>query len=141
MIPALAISTKSLALTPWSASVKPVVFPSISDVTSKVPFVEPATTTVPFTEKQALEQATKEKNAETLKEAKLKFIRNLRDKKLEETDYMANSDYVMEEKYKTWRQSLRDLPQDNTTEAEYDILLAKDDNEKLTHSIWKQPTS
>tara|TARA_Y100001963_G_C6612638_1_gene367799 strand:+ start:203 stop:607 length:405 start_codon:yes stop_codon:yes gene_type:complete len=97
--------------------------------------------TVPFTEKQALEQATKEKNAETLEEAKLKFIRMLRDKKLEETDYMANSDYVMEEKYKTWRQSLRDLPQDNTTEAEYDILLAKDDNEKLTHSIWKQPTS
>jgi len=70
---------------------------------------------------------------------KLEKIRRLRKQKLKETDYMANSDYVMEEKYKTWRQSLRDLPQDNTTEAEYDTLLAQDDDGKLTHSVWSKP--
>ena len=51
---------------------------------------------------------------------------------------MANSDYVMPDNIKTWRQSLRDLPQNNTTEAEYDVLLKKE-NGKLTHSIWSKP--
>ena len=54
---------------------------------------------------------------------------------------MAVSDYTMPDYIKTWRQSLRDLPQDNTTESKYDELLEQDDNGKLKHSIWKQPTS
>jgi hypothetical protein len=41
---------------------------------------------------------------------------------------------------KTWRQTLRDLPQNNTTESQYDALLAKDGDGKLTNSVWKQPT-
>tara|TARA_R100001082_G_scaffold50586_1_gene27430 strand:+ start:793 stop:1110 length:318 start_codon:yes stop_codon:yes gene_type:complete len=75
----------------------------------------------------------------TSAERKLAQIKNLRLQRLNDTDYMANSDYVMEEKYKTWRQSLRDLPQNNTTESEYDTLLAQDDAGKLTHSIWEKP--
>ena len=72
-------------------------------------------------------------------ERKLEQIKNLRLQRLNDTDYMANSDYVMPDKIKTWRQSLRDLPQNNTTESEYDILLAQDDDGKLTHSIWEKP--
>ena len=58
---------------------------------------------------------------------------------LEATDWMAVSDYTMSDSMKTWRQSLRDLPQDNTTEAEYDILLAQDEQGKLTNAIWSKP--
>ena len=61
--------------------------------------------------------------------------------KLKSTDWMAVNDYSMPNYIKTWRQNLRDLPQDNTTESQYDELLAKDGNKYLTHSIWKQPTS
>ena len=64
-----------------------------------------------------------------------------KDRKLKSTDWMAVNDYSMPNYIKTWRQNLRDLPQDNTTESQYDELLAKDGNKNLTHSIWKQPTS
>jgi len=40
----------------------------------------------------------------------------------------------------TYRQALRDIPQNYTTEAEYDLLLARDEQGNLTHSIWTQPT-
>jgi len=39
----------------------------------------------------------------------------------------------------TYRQALRDIPQDYTTEDEYDLLLARDSDGNLTHSIWTQP--
>ena len=69
---------------------------------------------------------------------KLEMIKKIRLEKLKETDYMANSDYTMPDNIKTWRQSLRDIPQDNTTEAQYDELLARTDK-KLTHAIWSKP--
>ena len=71
---------------------------------------------------------------------KLSMIKYMRNKKLSETDYMANSDYTMPEYIKTWRQTLRDLPQNNTTESQYDTLLARDDDGNLTNSVWTQPT-
>tara|TARA_Y100001972_G_scaffold8048_1_gene8530 strand:- start:62 stop:382 length:321 start_codon:yes stop_codon:yes gene_type:complete len=70
---------------------------------------------------------------------KLSQIRLYRNRKLIETDYLANSDVTMPDNIKTWRQSLRDLPQNNTTEAEYDALLARDSDGKLTHSVWSKP--
>jgi len=70
---------------------------------------------------------------------KLSQIRLYRNRKLIETDYLANSDVTMPNNIKTWRQSLRDLPQNNTTEAEYDALLARDSDGKLTHSVWSKP--
>ena len=70
---------------------------------------------------------------------KLEQIKKIRNKKLQETDYMANSDYTMPDNIKTWRQSLRDLPQNNTTESEYDALLARDDDGNLTNAIWSKP--
>ena len=72
-------------------------------------------------------------------ERKLTLIREIRFKKLEETDYLANSDVTMPDNIKTWRQSLRDIPQDNTTETMYDELLARDSDGNLTHSVWSKP--
>jgi len=73
-------------------------------------------------------------------ERKLAQIKEIRLEKLIETDYMANSDVTMPDYIKTWRQTLRDLPQNNTTESQYDTLLARDDNGQLTNSVWTQPT-
>tara|TARA_R100000700_G_scaffold35434_1_gene43987 strand:- start:138 stop:482 length:345 start_codon:yes stop_codon:yes gene_type:complete len=72
-------------------------------------------------------------------ERKLKKIRELRQDRLVSTDYMASSDVTMPDNIKTWRQSLRDIPQDYTTESQYDLLLARDSDGKLTHSIWEKP--
>jgi hypothetical protein len=75
-------------------------------------------------------------------ERKLAQIKNIRLDKLKETDYMANSDYTMPDNIKTWRQSLRDIPQDYTTESQYDTLLEMEGdipNRKLKHSIWSKP--
>jgi hypothetical protein len=55
---------------------------------------------------------------------------------------MANSDYTMSDNIKTWRQSLRDIPQDYITEAEYDTLLETSGefpNIVLKHEIWSKP--
>ena len=71
---------------------------------------------------------------------KLERIKKMRLEKLEETDYLALSDVTMSDAVKTWRQTLRDLPQNNTTEAEYDELLAIDSDGKLTNSVWTRPS-
>jgi hypothetical protein len=71
---------------------------------------------------------------------KLKEIKQMRLEKLIETDYLANSDVVMPDNIKTWRQNLRNLPQDFSTEEQYDLLLSRDEETgELTHSIWSKP--
>jgi len=72
---------------------------------------------------------------------KLAEIKKIRLEKLMETDYLANSDVTMPDYIKTWRQTLRDLPTNHTDEDAYDLLLARDSDGKLTHSVWTQPTS
>ena len=72
-------------------------------------------------------------------ERKLNQIRNIRNEKLQSTDWMANSDVTMPDYIKTWRQSLRDIPANNDS-SKYDDLLKRDDNGNLTHTIWTQPT-
>ena len=71
---------------------------------------------------------------------KLTKIRYIRNKKLQETEYLSNSDVTMPDNIKTWRQSLRDIPQDYTTETKYDELLARNEQGKLTNSIWTIPS-
>ena len=71
---------------------------------------------------------------------KLEQIKELRLRRLEATDYMSSSDYTMPDYIKTWRQTLRDLPQNNTTESQYDTLLARDTDGNLTNTVWTQPT-
>ena len=68
-------------------------------------------------------------------------IKQIRLQKLQETDWYSNSDVTMPDYIKTWRQTLRDLPANHTNENAYDLLLARDSDGKLTHSVWTQPTS
>ncbi len=70
---------------------------------------------------------------------KLKKIRELRQDRLIAKDYMASSDITMPDYIKTWRQSLRDIHENNDS-SQYDDLLKRDDNGNLTHAIWTQPT-
>ena len=90
------------------------------------------------------EKAQREKDVKAWNDAsatrKLTKIRAMRLKRLKATDYLANSDVTMPDNIKTWRQSLRDIPSNHIDEDAYDLLLAKDSDGNLTHSIWTQPT-
>ena len=70
---------------------------------------------------------------------KLGYIKQMRLQRLQETDYMATSDVTMPDYIKTWRQTLRDLPQNNTTESQYDALLERNADGSLKNSVWAQP--
>ena len=100
------------------------------------------------TPKGLVEFSTQEETARNIEEQawndasatrKLAEIKQIRLQKLIETDYLANSDVTMPDNIKTWRQSLRDIPQDFSTEEQYDLLLARDEQGNLTHSIWSKP--
>jgi len=81
-----------------------------------------------------------EKNSDANRIArKLEDIKDMRLQKLQETDYLALSDVTMSDAMSTYRQALRDIPQNYTTEDEYDLLLARDKQDNLTHSIWSKP--
>jgi len=69
---------------------------------------------------------------------KLKEIRQLRNGLLQNTDWWVLKGEMTEEQ-KAWRKSLRDLPQNNTTEEQYDLLLAQDEQGNLTHTVWEKP--
>ena len=70
---------------------------------------------------------------------KLAQIKQMRLEKLIETDFYALQDVTMSNEMKAWRLNLRNIPQDYTTEEEYDLLLARDENGNLTHSVWSKP--
>jgi len=93
-------------------------------------------TTEEETARDAQEKAWADKSAER----KLAEIKDIRLSKLQATDYMANSDVTMPDYIKTWRQTLRDLPQNNTTESQYDTLLERNADGSLKSSVWTQPT-
>ena len=94
-----------------------------------------------MTAKEQTERDAVEKEwADGAKDRKLFRIKQIRLQKLEQTDYLALPDVTMSDAVKTWRQTLRDLPQNNTTEAKYDELLAKDSNGNLTNSVWTKPS-
>ena len=69
---------------------------------------------------------------------KLKIIRDLRNQKLSETDYLALSDNTLSVAISNYRQGLRDIPQNNTTEEQYDLILSRVDGE-LTNEVWSKP--
>ena len=94
-----------------------------------------------MTAKEQTERDAVEKEwADGAKDRKLFRIKQIRLQKLEQTDYLALPDVTMSDAVKTWRQTLRDLPQNNTTEAKYDELLAKDSDGNLTHNVWTKPS-
>jgi len=81
-----------------------------------------------------------EKNSDANRIArKLEDIKDMRLDRLKETDYLANSDVIMPDNVKTWRQTLRDLPANHSNETAYDALLARDTDGNLTHSVWSKP--
>ncbi len=96
---------------------------------------------VQFTAEEEAERDAHEKAwADTRGERLLEEIKQIRLQKLQETDYLANSDVVMPENIKTWRQNLRDIPANHVDEDAYDLLLARDEiTYNLTHSIWSKP--
>ena len=69
---------------------------------------------------------------------KLDLIRLHRGGLLRETDLFALSDRAMSDEMKNYRQNLRDIPQNYTTEEQYDELMAKDES-GLTHAVWRKP--
>ena len=68
----------------------------------------------------------------------IKKIREIRNRKLQETDYLAMSDNTMSDEMKAFRKSMRDIPQ-NYSETDYDDLLATDEQGNLTHTVWEKP--
>ena len=77
-----------------------------------------------------------EENAK-LSQYKLEKIRQLRNQKLQETDWLVISEQITDAE-KTWRENLRKIPQDYS-EADYDDLLARDEQGNLTHTVWEKP--
>ena len=72
-------------------------------------------------------------------EKKLSKIKQIRLHKLQETDFYALGDVTMSDAMKTYRQNMRDIPANHTDEAAYDLLLARDTDGNLTHSVWSKP--
>ena len=76
-------------------------------------------------------------------ERTLKKIRDKRDNFLKKTDWKiikANEQgKELSEEFKTWRQNLRNIPQDYKS-SDYDKLLEQDkETREFKHSIWKEP--
>tara|TARA_Y100001938_G_C7763479_1_gene269703 strand:- start:96 stop:422 length:327 start_codon:yes stop_codon:yes gene_type:complete len=95
---------------------------------------------IDFTEEEITARKAQEAEAEAKnKDYKLAEIRNIRNQKLKDTDYLGVSDHTMSDAVKTWRTNLRNIPQDNTTENQYDTLLERKDDGSLKHSIWEKP--
>jgi len=84
------------------------------------------------------EEITAYNNGKPNASEKLQDIRDIRNRRLANTDYLAMSDNVMSDEMKTYRQNMRDIPQDYS-EADYNDLLARDEQGNLTHTVWSKP--
>ena len=69
--------------------------------------------------------------------SKLSRIKRIRQQFLNETDWWVLRGEMTTEQT-AWRKSLRDIPQDYS-EADYDDLLARNEQGNLTHTIWSKP--
>ena len=74
---------------------------------------------------------------EAITAKKLGWIKDIRLEKLVETDFWVMRGN-MSEAQSTYRQNLRNIPQDYS-EDKYDELLARDSDGKLTHTVWSKP--
>lgn len=87
-------------------------------------------------EEQAVYDARQQAYIDDGPNRKLTQIKQIRLEKLQATDWMANSDLTMSNAWKTKRQAWRDIPQNNSTETEYDALLTRNADGNLTNTIW-----
>jgi AAA+ ATPase superfamily predicted ATPase len=98
----------------------------------------------PVSEDEAKQIAADKKIYEdSADERTLEQIRNIRDNLLNKTDWKiikaSEQGEELSEEFKTWRQNLRDVPQDYKV-SDYEKLLEIDEETKeLKHSIWKEP--
>jgi hypothetical protein len=69
---------------------------------------------------------------------KLAEIKSIRLQKLKETDWWVLKGSITTEQ-SDYRQALRDIPQNNSTEEQYDLLLTRDEDGNLTNEIWSKP--
>jgi hypothetical protein len=67
----------------------------------------------------------------------LEEIRKIRLVELQQTDWWVLRGNMTEEQT-AFRKSMRDIPQDYS-EADYDDLLARDEQGNLTHTVWSKP--
>ena len=74
---------------------------------------------------------------EAITAKKLGWIKDIRLEKLVETDFWVMRGN-MSEAQSTYRQNLRNIPADYS-EADYDDLLARDEQGNLTHTVWSKP--
>jgi len=74
---------------------------------------------------------------EAITAKKLGWIKDIRLEKLVETDFWVMRGNISEAQ-STYRQALRDIPQDYSADK-YDELLARDSDGKLTHTVWEKP--
>lgn len=88
------------------------------------------------TDEQAEYDAKQTASANALPSEQLKEIKKIRLQKLQETDYLANSDMTMPSDVATWRQAMRDIT-DNYSESDYDDLLDHNGT-NFTHAIWSK---
>ena len=90
-------------------------------------------------EEQAVLDAEKNAYASKSAERKLQQIREIRNQKLKDTDYLGLSDNTMSSNWVAKRKSWRDIPENYVDETAYDLLLVRDDEGNLTHNIWSKP--
>ena len=91
---------------------------------------------VPFTEAEITARKAEEAEA-TNAASKLKTIKEIRLQKLKDTDWWVLRGN-MTDAQTTYRQNLRNIPQDYS-EADYDDLLNRDEEYQLTHTVWSKP--
>jgi len=91
---------------------------------------------VPFTEAEITARKAEEAEA-TNAASKLETIKQIRLQKLKDTDWWVMRGN-MTDAQTTYRQNLRNIPQDYS-ETDYDDLLAKDEQGNLTHTVWSKP--
>ena len=99
---------------------------------------------MPVLEKEAKQIVASRKEWEdSADERKLEKIRDTRDNLLNKTDWKiikaSEQGEELSEEFKTWRQNLRDIPQ-NYKPSDYDKLIELDEKTaEFKHSIWQEP--
>ena len=94
---------------------------------------------VPYTAEQEKALDDYKKTLPSEDDQKIKGIRHIRDRFLQETDHHALCDNTLTDAMKTYRKNLRDVPA-NYDSSKYDELLARDSDGELTHSVWTKPS-
>tara|TARA_R100000655_G_scaffold72680_1_gene111189 strand:- start:1871 stop:2182 length:312 start_codon:yes stop_codon:yes gene_type:complete len=87
--------------------------------------------------REATTQEQKEFDDKNAIDYRLDRIRQIRNDHLIATDWWVLRGDITDEQ-KLFRKNLRDIPT-NYNSSEYDELLARDIDEKLTHTVWEKP--